>query len=77
MKDSGVCIGCKYHVERGEYSDFDDTCDYITMTGHSRIVVEMENGGIKNDSCICYEKGERKNRGQIPWSIKRGAKNEG
>ena len=77
MKDRAVCVGCKYHVVRGEYSAFDDTCDYITMTGRSRLVVEMENGGVKKDSCICYEKGVRKGGGKIPWSIKGGRKNEG
>lgn len=58
MKDEGVCDGCKYCVEKCNYSIFNGSCDYLLLTGHSRMLVERRNGGVKRDSCICYERGK-------------------
>lgn len=62
MKNKGVCKGCKYHTTARRESD--NRCDYLAMTGRSRLLVEERNGGYKEDSCVCYEsrKGKRLNR---------------
>lgn len=65
-KNPGVCKGCKYHISKGTYNAFDDSCDYVTLTGHSRLVVELEHGGFKTDSCVCYEKGRHRYREKQP-----------
>ncbi len=62
MKNTNVCKGCKYHVERGEFHVFNNTCAYSVKTGRSRLRVERENGGYQKDACICYEE-RRKNEG--------------
>lgn len=62
MKNKSVCKGCKYHVNKSSTPFFNNTCDYMGQTGKSRLVVEMQNGGAKQDSCICYEAGRRKRR---------------
>ena len=74
MKNKDVCIGCKYHVKTCTKVVFKNICDYAEMTGKSRLVKEMQNGGYKEDSCICYEKGRRKNRIVTPTVYKRGKK---
>lgn len=71
IKDASVCKGCKYYITKCQYHIFTGTCDYLTQTGHSRIVVEMENGGIKADSCICYEKGPYREHGRQPICIRK------
>lgn len=65
MKKPSVCKGCKYRMGR-QNSDLKDVCNYIEITGRSRLVIERENGGYKTDSCICYEAGEKKRRGKPP-----------
>lgn len=62
MKAKGVCKGCKYHVNKSSMPIFNNTCNYMDQTGKSRIAMELQNGGIKTDSCICYEKGRRQRR---------------
>ena len=62
MKDKGVCNGCKYRINTSNGAYLKGCCDYMEQTGKSRIVIELQNGGIKTDSCICYEKGRRKSR---------------
>lgn len=66
MKDKGVCKGCKYYKE--DSTTFGcSICDFLEMTGKSRIVIEIQNGGIKHDSCICYEEKKRKNAVGWQW----------
>lgn len=62
MKNAGVCNGCKYHITRTTYHDLKGGCNYMNVTGHSRLVVEEKNGGYKDDSCICYEVKTRRRR---------------
>lgn len=62
VKKPSVCKGCKYRVEKHTYQSFNQTCNYIEVTGHSRLKVELENGGFKEDSCVCYEKKTRRGR---------------
>lgn len=62
MKNKSVCKGCKYYLENSSKPYFRDTCDYMEQTGKSRLVAEMKNGGVKQDSCICFEAGRRKRR---------------
>ncbi len=62
VKKPSVCKGCKYLVDKHTYSNFNQTCNYMEMTGHSRLKVELENGGFQVDSCVCYEKKTRKGR---------------
>lgn len=57
MKNADVCKGCKYLLR--ESGILKGTCNYMEITGHSRIVVERANGGVKADSCCCYEAGNR------------------
>lgn len=61
MKNPGVCTGCKYRCTRRNFMLY-GSCDYIGFTNESRIVKEMQNGGIKKDSCICYAPKEKKVR---------------
>ena len=77
MKSMDVCSGCKYLAKRCDIPAFNNTCDYLTITGHSRLKAENENGGYKKDSCVCYEKGRRKTRRAVPLRIKGGVRNEG
>lgn len=65
MKDKGVCKGCKYFKEHNQNPYFVGICDFAEMTGRSRIMIEMENGGIKQDGCICYE--PKKNKNMVGW----------
>lgn len=69
IKKQSVCKGCKYHITNGNVATFRNTCDYLEQTSKSRIVVEMENGGVKTDSCICYEAGRHKKIGSQPINI--------
>ena len=71
IKKKSVCKGCKYKINKCQYSVFNDTCDYLSQTGHSRIVVEMEHGGVKEDSCVCYEAGKHKKIGKQSIRIKK------
>lgn len=71
IKDKSVCKGCKYHITKSHCPMYNDTCDYLTQTGQSRIVIEMANGGVKSDSCVCYEKGPYVENGKRPLQIRR------
>ena len=62
MKKATVCKGCKYLITHCSYGMFKGTCSYMDKTGHSRLVVEIENGGYQEDSCICYCPKEQKRR---------------
>lgn len=53
LKKKEVCKGCRY-LFKGQ-SELRNTCNYIEMTGNSRMLIEIANGGIKSDSCCCYE----------------------
>lgn len=64
MKKKNVCKDCAYHRELLPHMGIKGTCSYMDKTGHSRLVVEMNNGGYQTDSCICYKKRERKRRGK-------------
>ena len=64
MKKTSVCKGCEYHKEYYPHMNLRNTCSYMDKTGHSRLKVELDNGGYQTDSCICYEKRERKRRGE-------------
>lgn len=63
VKEDHVCKGCMYAIPQN-FTDCDlrGTCDYARMTGHSRLKIEMENGGYRTDSCPCYEKGKWRRR---------------
>lgn len=69
MKDTKVCKGCRYYMAEGMGEK--SFCNFLTMTGKSRLVLEEKNGGYKEDSCICYKpkpKGRRKMRNEkIVW----------
>lgn len=73
MKDRKVCEGCKYRIKKGDIF----VCDYCLETGHSRLMVEQANGGWQKDRCVCYEKGEHKNRGINAYGKKVGGRGEG
>lgn len=62
MKQPNVCKGCKHLINRKNATDLKRFCDYMENTGKSRLVIEMQNGGYKTDSCICYEEGIAKRR---------------
>lgn len=53
LKSLDVCKGCKY-LFKGQ-TELRNTCNYAEATGHSRIMIELEHGGVKADSCCCYE----------------------
>lgn len=65
MKNKGVCEGCIYYKSLRDAPMLGKICDFASMTGKSRIVIERENGGIKHDSCICKDtsKGDKKKAG--------------
>lgn len=62
MKNKAVCIGCKYHMAGTTYPLLKGACGYMDKTARSRLKAERDNGGYKNDSCICYE--EKRKRQQ-------------
>lgn len=63
LKNKEVCKGCKYLLSSN--AEPKSVCNYLEATGHSRIMVERANGGVKADSCCCYDAGsrERKSKG--------------
>jgi hypothetical protein len=71
MKNKSVCKGCKYYIVDCYPPIFKNSCDYLHQTGKSRIVVEMENGGVKANSCVCYEAGRYKRHGKQSLNIKK------
>jgi hypothetical protein len=62
MKNKGVCDGCMYHRSLRDAPMLGKICDFASMEGKSRIAIEMENGGIKKDSCICKCTNEREKK---------------
>lgn len=65
------CVTCKY---RADGYGTKGTCDYLTMTGHARILVSPEAG--KN--CTAWEKrerGQRKRREPILPTVRKKRKN--
>ena len=70
MKNKGVCKGCRYHRVTTPDVYEKNTCCYCLVNGKSRLVIEMNNGGYKKDSCICYEPGKEIMLKYIPRSIK-------
>ena len=58
VKKESVCRGCKYHQKISGTMSIPNLCRYMDMTGRSRLKVEYDNGGYKEDSCVCYEKGK-------------------
>lgn len=56
FKNKKVCKGCKYRLGNGNGKLLEGTCNYCYETGKSRVMIEKANGGVKPDSCICYEK---------------------
>ena len=77
MKNPNVCKDCKYRSSDYQYNNrYRNNCDYLSITGHSRIVIEMENGGVQEDSCICYEKKPREKRREgLKYSHSKGCTN--
>lgn len=65
MKNKNVCKGCKYLLDRQDLGLLKGACDYCASTGQSRVALEMQNGGIKKDSCICYDSGEKRRKGAL------------
>lgn len=60
MKNEGVCDGCKYHNTYNTETSAGYGCSYLEKEGSSRLVIEMKNGGYKQNSCICYTSGNRR-----------------
>lgn len=54
LKSIEVCKGCKY-LFKGQ-TELKNTCNYLEITGKSRTLIELEHGGVKSDSCCCYER---------------------
>jgi hypothetical protein len=69
MKDKKVCEGCKYYKKHNTNPYFVGICDFLDMTGKSRIAIEMQNGGTKHDSCVCYE--AKKDKNAVGWKWKK------
>ena len=59
VKKQSVCKGCRYYIDK---SPAKGQCGYMEATKQSRLKVELENGGYKEDSCVCYEKKQGKGR---------------
>ena len=57
-KNPEVCKGCRYHQKRSDTMSINNLCRYMDVTGQSRLKVEYDNGGYKEDSCVFYEKGK-------------------
>ena len=66
MKDKGVCEGCMYHKSLRDTPMLGMFCDFAEMTGRSRMIIEQNNGGIKQDGCICKTEKTRKKK-QVGW----------
>lgn len=70
LKKSKVCKGCKYLLT-GKTSPMQGCCDYLSVTGKSRLMYERKHGGYKVDSCVCYEKGKQRKvspYGKTQWN---------
>lgn len=67
MKNKGVCDGCIYYRRLRDTPMLGMFCDFIGIEGKSRIVIEMENGGIKHDSCICKTE-NKKDKRKVGWA---------
>lgn len=65
QKNKEICKGCKYLVRYDGLVNLRNTCDYIFMTGHSRLLQEEKNGGYQSDACVCYERGKRRRKESI------------
>ena len=55
MKNKGVCDGCIYYKSLRDAPMLGKICDFASMTGSCRSVIERDNGGFKKDSCICKD----------------------
>lgn len=54
MKDPELCKKCKYKTTDYTFENrYKHRCNFLFITGQSRLVIEMANGGVKTDSCIC------------------------
>lgn len=62
MKDPEVCKGCKYRISKSASASLEGACNYADVNQKSRLIIEMQNGGYKTDSCICKEKGKRRRK---------------
>lgn len=63
VKKESVCNGCKYYQKVSGTMSLYNICTYMDATGKSRLKVEYDNGGYKEDSCVCYEK-EKAHKGR-------------
>ena len=66
MKNENVCTGCKYLIKNECSPNFKNLCNYSGATGHSRLSVERQNGGYKEDSCPCYDPKKTKRKCILP-----------
>lgn len=67
-KNKKVCEGCKYLMKSDGLVSLNNTCNYMSITGKSRLQMEEKNGGYKSDSCCCYEKGRRVRVSRKKWN---------
>ena len=65
QKNKEVCKGCKYLIRGVGLVNLTNTCNYISVTGHSRLLEEKLNGGYKTDACVCYEQSKRRRKESI------------
>lgn len=59
MKDKGVCDGCRYQKREVFGGRWVKCCHYLLHNGRSRLVQELDRGGIDRSKCDFYEEKKR------------------
>ena len=57
MKDRKRCETCKYSTSKYRQTHMSTLCNYIQITGHSRVVQEYDDGSYGSSHCNYYERG--------------------
>ena len=57
MKDRKRCKTCKYRTSNYRQTHVSTMCNYITITGHSRMIQELADGSYGSSHCNYYERG--------------------
>lgn len=65
MKDKKKCLTCAYAMNGYSNSTMKTCCDYLEVTGTSRIVKEMADGSYKSRECTSYT--PKQGRKLSPW----------
>jgi hypothetical protein len=57
MKDRKRCKTCKYRTSDFRQTHMTAMCNYLAITGHSRMIQELADGSYGSSHCNYYERG--------------------